>query len=52
MAAVVAIVVNWPSQRQSPRTVETSVVVMLNGWLVLWCPRLWWGRLGLPAFPV
>jgi hypothetical protein len=24
---------------QSPRTVETSVVVMLNGGLVLWCPR-------------
>jgi hypothetical protein len=41
---------SWPDQRtmdatrsiscQSPRTVETWFVVMLNGWLVLCCPRL------------
>ena len=35
--------------RQSLRTVETSVVVMLNGWLILWGPRAGWGRRGLPA---
>jgi hypothetical protein len=36
---------------QSPRTVETWVVVMLSEWLVLWWPRAWVGMLGLPAFP-
>jgi hypothetical protein len=25
-------------------------VVVLSEWLVLWCPRPWVGRLGLPAF--
>lgn len=34
--------------RQSPRTVETWVVVMLSEWLVLWCPRPWVGRLASP----
>jgi hypothetical protein len=36
---------------QSPRTVETSVVVMVNVWLILWGSCAGWGRLGLPAFP-
>jgi len=37
--------------RQSPGTVETSVVVMLNGLLILWSACAGVGRLGLPAFP-
>src|SRR6185437_14316756 len=37
--------------RQSPGTVETSVVVMLNRLLILWSACAGVGRLGLPAFP-
>jgi hypothetical protein len=40
-----------PGGFKSPGTVETSVVVMLNGLLILWSACAGVGRLGLPAFP-